>query len=119
MDQIHVSHLFLRWVNGLHFSTFKFKKPNDRDLYDQDPVCASINVWGSSGDNSVGFCKGCSNKQIKLFQSNMRSLHQNDPSDLGYGTPERFRWICKHMLQSLELVNKDKLVRSLKQESLK
>ena len=49
----------------------------------------------------------------------MRILNQSDPSELGYGTPERFRWLCKLMLQSMDLVNKDKPLRSLKQESLK
>ena len=44
LDRIYVSHLFLPWVNGLHFSTFKFKKPNHKDLSDHDPVCVSINV---------------------------------------------------------------------------
>ena len=87
MDRIYLSHLFLPWVNGLHFSTFKFKKPNDKDLSDHDPVCVSINVWGARGGNTVGSCKGWSNKQTKLFQSKMRIFHQNDPLEVAYGTP--------------------------------
>ena len=46
-------------------------------------------------------------------------LYQSDPSQLGYGTPERFLWLCNLMLRPMDLVNKDKPVCSLKQESLK
>ena len=67
----------------------------------------------------MGSCKVWGNNQTKVFQCNVRILHQNDPSEPGYRTPKRFLSLCKHMLQSKESVNKDKQVRSLKQESLK
>ena len=66
-----MSHLLFPWVNGLSFSTFQFKKSNDKDFSDHDPVSMSINVWGARGVKTVGSCKGWSNKQTKLFQSKM------------------------------------------------
>ena len=58
LDQIYVSHLLMPWVNGLHFSTFEFKKSSDKGLSDHVLVCISITVWGARGIKTVGSCKG-------------------------------------------------------------
>ena len=95
-------------MNGLHFLSLRFKKPNGNDLSDHNPFSVSINVWGSRVKETVGSCKGWTNKQTKLFRSKLRTLHQCDPSEPGYGTSETFLMLCKHMLQSMKSVNKNK-----------
>ena len=47
LDWIYVSHLLLRWVNGLHFLSFRFRKLNGKDFSNHNPVSVSINVWAS------------------------------------------------------------------------
>ena len=119
LDRIYVSHLVLPWVKGLNFLSFRFKKSNGKDLSDHNPVCASINVWGSDVNDKIGSCKGWTNKQTKLFRARVRKVSVCDPSEPGYGTPDRFQALSKHLLRAMESVNKEKQVRSQTQGSPK
>ena len=56
LDRIYVSHLLLPWVNGLHFSSFRFRKPNGKDLSDHNPVSVSISLWCLRVKKTLGQC---------------------------------------------------------------